>query len=104
MFKGMIRIFKAIKCSLEEKNRQKKQYKQKQYEIYQEGLAEVSLRNQIKAVLDIMDQDPSIQALTIEIAQEGLPFASDILESLHCEVIPCTQTGQYMLMRTESYV
>lgn len=104
MLSGIIRIFKAIKCHLAEKNRQQKQYKQKQNEIYQEGLAEVSLRNQIKAVLDIMDQDPHIQALTIEIAQEGLPFASEILETLHCEVIPCTNPGQYILMRTESYV
>lgn len=104
MFKGIVNIFKAIKCYFDEKNRQKKLYKQKQTDIYKESLAEVSLRNQIKAVLDIMDSDEHIQALTIEIAQEGLPFASDILESLHCEVIPCTEPGQYILMRTESYV
>lgn len=104
MISGIVRIFKALKCYFEEKNRQQRQYKQKQNEIYQEGLAEVSLRNQIKAVLDIMDQDSDIQALTIEIAQEGLPFASDILESLHCEVIPCTEPGRFILMRTESYV
>lgn len=104
MISGFVRIFKALKCHFEEKNRQQKQYRQKQHEIYQEGLVEVSLRNQIKAVLDIMDQDPDIQALTIEIAQEGLPFVSDILETLHCEVIPCTEPGRYIFMHTESYI
>lgn len=104
MFKSIANVFKAIKCHFDEKNRQKKQYKQKQNDIYQESLVEVSLRNQINMVLGMMDSDEHIQAMTIEILPEGLPFASDILGSLHCEVIPCTTTGQYILLRTESYV
>lgn len=104
MFKGIIEIFKAIKCALNEKSRQAKQFKQKQNEIYQEGLTEVKLSEQLSQILDEMYADASITSVTIQVADAALPFLSDLLPKLHCEVIPCAEATKFILLKDETYI
>ena len=52
MIKAIIRIFAAIKCSLQEKNRQSRQFQQKQREVYNESLIEVKLMQQLQYIVD----------------------------------------------------
>lgn len=104
MFKGLIEIFKAIRCALNEKTRQSKQFKQKQNEIYQEGLTEVKLSEQLFQILDEMYADDSIASVKIQVADTALPFLSDLLPKLHCEVISCAEATQFILLKNETYL
>ena len=104
MIKSIINIFKAAKIASEEKNRQKKQFKQKQGEIYREGLIESKLREQITSIVEGMYEDPSITSVKIEIAEEGLPFASGIISQLECEVASCASPAEFILYPRNSFI
>lgn len=104
MIKSIVRIFKAIKCATDEKNRQRRQFKQKQGEIYREGLTESKLRDQLTHIVTEMRADPSITSVRIEIAKEGLPFISGLIPQLECEVISCASPTEFVLMPRDSYV
>ena len=104
MFKGIIEIFKAIKCAMAEKTRQSKQFKQKQNEIFQEGLTEVKLYEQLSQILEEMYADNSITSVTIKVADAALPFLSGLLPNLHCEVIPCAEATQFILLKDDTYI
>lgn len=104
MFKVIGRIARAIKCSLDEKSRQRRQFKQKQNEIYREGLTENKLRDQLMHIVSEMYNDPSITSVKISIAREGLPFISGIIPQLECEVIPCAVPTEFVLVPRNSFI
>ena len=104
MVKHVISIVQALKCAANEKNRQARQFKQKQNEIYNEGITEVKLQEQLMQILDEMYQDPSVSTVTIEVAKSGLPYLSDILPRLHCVVIPCAEPTKFILLKDETYI
>lgn len=104
MFKAILRIFAAIKCAYNEKNRQRKQFKQKQSEIYSEGFTESKLRDQLMQVVTGMYKDPSITSVRIKIAKEAIQFISGVLPQLECEVVKCTDPSEFILMPRYTYV
>lgn len=104
MFKGIVEIIQAIKCAITEKNRQARQFKQKQSEIYKEGLLEVKLGEQLTQILNEMYADESITSVTIQVADIALPFLSELLPNLHCEVIPCAEATKFILLKDDTYI
>lgn len=104
MFRIIGRIFSAIKCSLDEKSRQHRQFRQKQGEIYREGLTENKLRDQLMHIVAEMHNDPTIASVKIGIAKEGLPFISSIIPQLECEVIPCAVPTEFVLVPRNSFI
>lgn len=104
MLKGILGLFKAIKCALDERNRQSKAFRQKQQEIYREGLIEAKLNEQIMQAVDLLYSDDNIDSIQISIAEVGLPFLSSILPSLQCEVLECASPTEFILLRINSFV
>lgn len=103
MLKSIAGVFRAIKIAQSERNRQKRQFRQKRNEIYREGLVETKLREQLAQIVSEMYADPSIISVKIEIARNGVPFASSILSQLECEVVSCG-VNQYRLYPRDSYI
>lgn len=104
MIKAIVRIVLAIKCALDERNRQRKQFKQKQSEIYKEGFTESKLREQLNGLIAEMYEDPSIVSVKISISKEALPFISGIIPTLQCEVNPCASPTEYILTPLDTFV
>lgn len=86
---------------MEEKNRQTRQFKQKQREVYTESLTEVKLNQQIQYVYNEMIKDPDINYVRVRFDRAAMPFVTEALSHLAAEVMPCAEENEYIIMRTE---
>ena len=97
MIKAIIRIFAAIKCSLQEKNRQSRQFQQKLREVYNESLIEVKLMQQLQYIVDEMINDPTIETIRIRFAQSALPFVEDAFAHTPLRVTECAEETEFII-------
>lgn len=97
MIQSILRIFQAIRKSFQEKNRQVRQFKQKQQEVYNESLTEVKLNQQLQYIANSMLEDPTIESVRIRFAQEALPFVNEALRVSSLKVTECAEENEYII-------
>lgn len=99
IFSSVVRIVKAIQCALQEKSRSTRQFKQKQKELYMEGLTETKVNQQLQYYVTEMQNDPEINYIRIRFAREASPFIMSALSRVTSEVIECAEENEYVIMR-----
>ncbi len=103
LFDGFNSIRKAFKLQRDVKNSQKMQFKSKQSELYAEGLTIYLLRDQLQKVAEMIESDPAIKAVIVQISLEGVHYLDEVIPSLPCEVSELSD-NRYLLSRRDVIV
>lgn len=104
MSNGIFRIFDAIKARYDEKHRDRKEFKVRQSAMFNEGLIQFKLREQLQKEVDKMNNDPGIISIKVQISPEAIPFLETVTQSLNCKTQQCPMPDQIILIRQVDYL
>lgn len=104
MSSGVMRVVEAIKSRYVEKTRDTREFKTRQAAIYNEGLIQFKLREQLQQVVRYMDSDRGITSIKVQIAPEAIPFIETIACSLNCKTQVCASPGEIILIKQVDYL
>lgn len=104
MGNGINKILIAIKSRWDEKTRDRREFKARQTAIFNEGLIQFKLREQLQAEVTKMDNDPTITGIKVMISPDAIPFLDTILFSLNCKTQTSPIPGEVILIKQEDYL
>lgn len=104
MAQGVGKIYDALRARINEKTRDRREFKNRQKAIYNEGLIQFKLKEQLTNEVRKMDEDPSITSIRVRILPNAMPFLSSVVDMLDCKVQECSTPGELLLIKVEEYL
>lgn len=104
MGSGIGTIIKAISARYTESTKDRKLFKSRQDSLFNEGLLQFKLREQLQEVIDQISEDPRIKCIRVEVSPEVIPFMGVILQSLNCTYETCPEPGEILITRQVTYL
>lgn len=104
MSTGVGRVIEAIRSRIDEKTRDRREFKTRQSALFNEGLIQFKLREQLQQQVKIMDSDPHITSIKVQVAPEAIPFLETIACTLNCKTQACPVPGEMILIKQEDYL
>ncbi len=101
---SVMKIVEAAKSRLDENSRDRREFKTRQSALFNEGLIQFKLHEQLQQEVAKMNMDPSISSIKVQISQDAIPFIDSIMHSLNCKVQKCPEPDEIILIRQEDYL
>ncbi len=101
---AILKIVDAAKSRMDEKNRDRREFKTRQSALFNEGLIQFKLREQLQQEVSKMNSDPSITSIKVKISQDAIPFIDSIMHTLNCKVQKCPEPDEIILIHQEDYL
>lgn len=101
---GVGKVFEAIRSRIDEKTRDRREFKTRQAALFNEGLIQFKLREQLQQQVNLMDKDPHITSIKVQVAPEAVPFLETIACTLNCKTQACPVPDEIILIKQEDYL
>lgn len=97
-------VIDAIKARYTESTRDRKLFKSRQDSLFNEGIIQFKLREQLQSAINQLSDDPNIKSIRVQVVPEAIPFVGFVLQSLNCEYEMCPEPDQIILTRQVVYL